>query len=88
MVRPIQELLLTRWLRFGAGMLAALALVLTLSGCGRKGKLNPPPSASAVQKDAPADQTAEKEQPDFDEEGKPVAPRGEKKSFFLDWLLN
>jgi predicted small lipoprotein YifL len=25
---------------------------------------------------------------DFDENGRPIAPPGEKKHFFLDWLLN
>ncbi len=64
----------------------ALAAALGLTGCGRKSGLDPPPAA-AVAQPGPNGQPA----PDthFDEEGHPVAPpAAQRKSFFLDWLLD
>jgi predicted small lipoprotein YifL len=48
-----------RLLRLGARLaaLAALASALALAGCGRKGSLDPPPSASAVAPPAPDDRS-------------------------------
>jgi predicted small lipoprotein YifL len=62
---------------------AALALALGLAGCGRKSGLDPPPAASIAQpapgqKDAHAAAQGQRAAP----------PPAEKKSFFLDWLLN
>jgi predicted small lipoprotein YifL len=72
-----------------------LAAVLLLAGCGRKGPLDLPPNTSALQSNAPA-QPTDPNAPlrampkDFDEEGKPIAPQGQKtrQFLFLDWLLN
>ncbi len=71
MVHLIQELALTRSCRFRAGMIGMLAAALLLSGCGRKGALDLPPGAG-MQPGAPP---ARGMQQDFDEEGKPIAPR-------------
>ena len=75
------------WFCRPLGMVAVVgALALALAGCGRKGALDPPPAA-AISQPGPGQQP----QPDthFDEEGRPVAPPAtERKSFFLDWLLN
>jgi predicted small lipoprotein YifL len=81
-----------------------LALVFVsaagLSGCGRKGVLDPPPGAAltepgpavanapsvvSAQPSGPAAQDPAKS--GFDAAGNPVAPPGPKKSFFLDFLL-
>jgi predicted small lipoprotein YifL len=67
-----------------------LICALLLSGCGRKGPLDPPPSA-LQQPGAPVNPDgtpAPGTQKGFDEFGRPIAPTGEKKHFFLDFLLD
>jgi predicted small lipoprotein YifL len=64
-------------------LIAALAAALGLAGCGRRGALEPPPSASISA--PPAGATGA---PRYDAAGKPIKPAGQRKSFFLDWLLN
>ena len=56
-----------------------LALGLTLSACGRKGPLEAPPASLATPQ--PGDVEA-------DAEGRPLAPRGEKKRLPIDFLLD
>jgi predicted small lipoprotein YifL len=77
-------------------MIAALGAAFALAGCGRKGPLDPPPSASIAQP-AP-DQPSLGETNDPNMTGfvrpppatksvpAPVAP-AEKRSFFLDFLI-
>ena len=67
-------------LRFVLTLATALALGLTLSACGLKGPLDPPPAATPAQVQA---------------DGKPAAPPPAeaetpppRKRFFLDWLLD
>jgi predicted small lipoprotein YifL len=75
------------------------ALAVSISGCGRKGPLDPPPRASAQQ--APGQpvepgQPAQPGQPGQpgqaglteDEYGNPVVSQGRKKPFLLDAILN
>ena len=69
------------------------ALALTLGGCGRKGPLDLPPSASqgaAVQGDTEAEAAARPSvfNPTFGSEATPAAPKGRKKAFVLDPLLD
>ena len=73
------------------------AAVLALGGCGRKGLLDLPPSASsaqataAEQADAEAARTAGKPNvfnPNYGMDAGPTAPKGTKKAFVLDPLLN
>ena len=72
-----------------------LVLAAALSACGRKGPLDPPPASSAVQQ-APVEEPAPASgaqpltaaQTGYDEQGRPVAPRGQRKPFLFDWLLN
>jgi predicted small lipoprotein YifL len=65
------------------GALAAAALV---AGCGRKGPLEPPPSARAV---APAiDPATGEPRPIMSSDGYPMAPPGEKKPIALDVLID
>ena len=65
-----------------AAILGGLALVLglTLSACGRRGPLDPPPGASSS-----LDQSAEIQK---DAQGRPIAPAGEKRRLPIDWLLD
>jgi predicted small lipoprotein YifL len=56
-----------------------LALGLTLSACGRKGPLDPPPASLA----GPQSSAIE-----TDAEGRPIAPTGDKKRLPIDWLLD
>jgi predicted small lipoprotein YifL len=71
------------------------AAVLALGGCGRKGPLDLPPNASS-QADTAAATDTEAEQaskpsvfnPYYGTDAPPAAPKGQKRSFVLDPLLN
>jgi predicted small lipoprotein YifL len=83
----------------GAGLIpdrltfALIGAALALSACGRAGPLEPPPGPAVVptsstqlaQPDGSPQETAPKT--GFDTHGNPVAPPGQKRSFFLDFLL-
>jgi predicted small lipoprotein YifL len=72
------------------------AAVLALGGCGRKSGLDLPPNASAQataaeQADAEAERAASKPSvfnPSYGADAPPSAPKGRKKAFVLDPLLN
>jgi predicted small lipoprotein YifL len=73
------------------------AAVLALGGCGRKGGLDLPPTASvpagaaAAQADADAERAASKPSvfnSNYGNDAPPTAPKGLKKPFVLDPLLN
>ncbi|WP_375412689.1 lipoprotein [uncultured Bradyrhizobium sp.] len=79
----------SRW----AVILLATA-VLALAGCGRKGPLDPPPGAAALSA-APEIDTEERAaakgsvfDPSYGADAPPKAPKGTKRSFVLDPLLN
>jgi len=88
-----------RLLRLAA--LAALAGALALAGCGRKGALDPPPSAAVGPPPAPDDQHSLGQLNDPNTPGYRRAPQQpvvaaapstpaappEKRSFFLDFLI-
>jgi predicted small lipoprotein YifL len=59
-----------------------LALGLTLSACGRKGPLDLPPGAQLF--DMPEPNQAQQ----FDAQGRPLAPPGQKKRLPIDFLLD
>lgn len=70
-------------------LIGALVGALGLAGCGRKGPLEPPPSASIAQPAlGPDGQPVAAPAEGFDEQGRPVAPRGKQQRFLLDWLLD
>ena len=72
------------------------AAALALGGCGRKGPLDLPPTASsqqpaaAVPADTEADQASKPSvfNPSYGADAPPTAGRGPKRSFVLDPLLN
>jgi predicted small lipoprotein YifL len=72
----------------------AFAAALALAGCGRKGPLDAPPSASIDAPASPAPAGAAARPPSDKQarvtpEGQALAPPGEKKPIPpLDWLLN
>jgi predicted small lipoprotein YifL len=59
----------------------ALALGLTLSACGRRGPLDAPPGGEGFY-------PLQSSQPEFDAQGRPLAPQGPKKRIPLDVLLD
>ena len=67
---------------------------LALAGCGRKGGLDLPPTASSAAVAVPVDSDAEEAgrpsvfNPYYGTEAPPAATRGRKKAFVLDPLLN
>jgi predicted small lipoprotein YifL len=86
-----------RLTRSGRAIILVSALALALGGCGRKGPLDLPPTASAppaAAAAAPPDSDAERAaqpgvfNPTYGSETGPVASKGTKKSFILDPILN
>ena len=67
-------------LRTAATAGLVLALAAGLSACGRKGPLDPPPGASSLSPNA--------QDLEYDPQGRPLAPKGEKKRLPIDWLLD
>ena len=72
-------------------------VALSLAGCGRKGPLdlpptasNAPPTAQAAPTDTEAENAAKPSvfNPNYGADAPPTAPRGTKKSFILDPLLS
>ena len=79
----------------GWAIILLSAAVLALGGCGRKGPLELPPTASsqpaaAVQGNADADQASKPSvfDPSYGANAPPTAGRGPKRPFALDPLLN
>jgi len=78
----------------GWAIIILSAVVLALAGCGRKGGLDLPPTASSATVAAPADSDAEEAgrpsvfNPYYGTEAPPTATKGRKKAFVLDPLLN
>jgi predicted small lipoprotein YifL len=78
----------------GWAIILLSAAVLVLAGCGRKGVLDLPPTASSAAVAAPADTDAEEAgkpgvfNPYYGTEAPPAATKGRKKAFILDPLLN
>jgi predicted small lipoprotein YifL len=65
--------------RFAATAVLGFALAASLSACGRKGPLDPPPAALGGPQPSSLD---------VDAEGRSIAPIGEKKRIPIDWLLD
>jgi hypothetical protein len=66
----------------------ALAVLLVLSGCGRRPSgLDAPPSLAAAGDTQPTGPTGEAT-PALGPDGKPLPPPVEKRKTFLDWLID
>ena len=87
MVPAIREPALTTWL-FRMAVAGTIAVSFTLTACGRKGPLDLPPRAQAqpVAQQEPGAPPVQAEV--ADEYGNPPEPKGQRKGFLLDWLLN
>ena len=78
----------------GWTLVAVTAVALALAGCGRKGPLDPPPNAAAPvveQGDTGEERAASKGtvfDPSYGANELPKTPKGDKRSFILDPLLN
>jgi predicted small lipoprotein YifL len=80
----------------GWAIIVLSAAMLALGGCGRKGPLDLPPTASpaaaaAAQADADHEPAASQPSvfnPSYGADAPPAAPKGGKKAFVLDPLLN
>jgi predicted small lipoprotein YifL len=78
----------------GWAIILLSAVVLALAGCGRKGGLDLPPTASSAAVAAPADTDTEEAgkpsvfNPYYGTDAPPAATKGRKKPFVLDPLLN
>ena len=83
MVPAIREPAVTAPSLLRLAAIGVLAISFALTACGRKGPLDPPPSASAASRSSGTQAELLE-----DEYGNPLPPKGQKKSFFLDWLLN
>jgi predicted small lipoprotein YifL len=81
-----------RTARSGWAIILVSAAVLALGGCGRKGPLDLPPSATSPSAAAAADSETEAASrpsvfnPNYGADA-PLAPKGSKRSFVLDPLL-
>jgi predicted small lipoprotein YifL len=77
-----------------AAIVVLAAATLALAGCGRKGPLDLPPTASAQQQSEAARADAAQAtpgsvfDPSFGANKPPATPKGENKGFVLDPLLN
>jgi predicted small lipoprotein YifL len=74
---------------FRIALAGALFAALGVSGCGRKTGLDPPAAAVATAPDGTVQPTAP-QGGGLDPYGRPVAapPGAQKKSIFLDWLVD
>ena len=69
------------------------AAACLLAACGRKGALDPPPGGMALEQ-RPGMMTPVTHRagapvpPEYDQEGKPIAPAGQKRHIPPDWLLD
>ncbi len=71
-------------------LFATLAAAFAVTGCGRKGPLEAPPSTTTMAAPAPTQSTlGEPEHTGLEGErrAESALPPPQKKSFFLDWLL-
>jgi len=88
---PVKELPVSHLRTVNLGLIGALVAALLLSGCGRKGALDPPPGGWELQSGrgrTDVSQRAGAPVPQqYDAEGRPIAT-GKKRSIPADWLID
>ena len=92
MVPATREPILNRPVCLRLAMIGALAAACLLSACGRKGPLDPPPGGMQFQpgmvRTPVTTRAGAPVEPEYDEEGKPIAPAGQKRKIPADWLID
>jgi predicted small lipoprotein YifL len=89
MVGAMGETAVTRPRYLRVSVIAALAGACLLTGCGRKGPLDLPPGAAALRQQSDGTVVeGDPASPDFDQQGRPVAPTGPKRRTPMDWLID
>ena len=98
MLREISESALSRPNRLPSfvAVIGVVALALPLAACGRKGPLDPPPGGYVLEQGGPGStpttrtgaQPYPDKPPEYDAEGRPLAPPGLKKKLPGDWLID
>ena len=96
MLRKISEPALSRSrLPSFVAVIGLVALALPLAACGRKGSLDPPPGGYVLEQGTVKTPTSGQgaarvpdKQPEYDEEGRPIAPQGLKRKLPGDWLID
>jgi predicted small lipoprotein YifL len=97
MVREISEPALSRPSRSSTfvAVIGVLALALPLADCGRKGPLDPPPGGYILEQGVSRTPTTRRgapaprdRQPEYDEDGRPIAPEGPSRRLPADWLID
>jgi predicted small lipoprotein YifL len=68
-------------------VIGVMVLALPLAACGRKGPLDPPPGGYVLEQGGPGSTYPDKP-PEYDAEGRPLAPPGLKKKLPGDWLID
>jgi predicted small lipoprotein YifL len=91
MVSAMREPQLNRSFCLRLAMIGAVACLL--AACGRKGALDPPPGGMALDSrpgmaTPVTNRAGAPAPPEYDEEGKPVAPPGQKRRIPPDWLID
>jgi predicted small lipoprotein YifL len=76
-------------------ILLAGALAMAVGGCGRKGALDPPPGGYALDTNVTSTPVSSRgEAPvvpkvqEYDEDGRPIPPKGSKRRTPIDWLID
>jgi predicted small lipoprotein YifL len=96
MLREISEPALSRSrLPSFVAVIGLIALALPLAACGRKGSLDPPPGGYVLESGTARTPTSGRgaaplpdKQPEYDDEGRPIAPQGRKRKLPGDWLID
>jgi len=76
-------------------VIGVMVLALPLAACGRKGPLDPPPGGYVLEQGTAKTPTSRSgaqplpdKQPEYDDEGRPIAPQGLRKRLPGDWLID
>jgi predicted small lipoprotein YifL len=93
MLPPIQEPFVSRTASLRLATFAAVAVAMMLSGCGRKGALDPPPGgwdipASPTMRTSVSTNRAQPAAVEYDADGRPIAPAGPNRRLPGDALLD